>query len=77
MKFFKDLFTEADGTSFDIIPSLSALAVVAAIALQVYVSLHSGVFDILNFSTGISALMIGTGGAMKLKPASSITTTDK
>ena len=68
MKYFKDVFTESDGKSFDIAASLAALAVVMAIALQVYVTVQSKTFDVLNFSTGIGALIVATGGAQRLKP---------
>jgi hypothetical protein len=70
MKFLKDIFTERDGTSFDIIAFLGALALFAAISLQVYVTIKSNTFDILNFGTGITALIVGIGGGQKLKPAS-------
>ena len=74
MKYLQDIFTEADGTSFDISASLAALAVIIAIGLQVYVTIHTNAFDILNFSTGIGALIVSVGASQKLKPQS---TSDK
>ena len=68
MKYFKDLFTEADGKSFDIAASLSAVAVLCAIVFQGYVTFNSKTFDVLNFSTGIAALIVACGGAQKLRP---------
>ena len=70
MKFIIDIFTEADGKSFDIAASLAALAVLCAIVFQGYVTFNSKTFDVLNFSTGIGALIVAVGGAQKLKPAS-------
>ena len=69
MKFFKDIFTESDGVSFDMAAALAALAVVVAIGLQVFVTYKTNVFDILNFSTGIGALIVSVGAAQKLKPS--------
>ena len=70
MKYLRDIFTENDGKSFDIAASLAALAVVCAIIFQGYVTFSSKTFDVLNFSTGIGALIVAVGGAQKLKPAS-------
>lgn len=75
MKYFKDVFTESNGESFDIAASLAALAVIAAITLQVYVTIQSKTFDVLNFSTGIGALIVACGGAQKLKPLAKDPTT--
>ena len=69
MKILRDLFTEADGKSFDISAALGAVAILCAITFQGYVTFNSKSFDVLNFSTGIGALIVGIGGAQKLKPA--------
>lgn len=68
MKFLRHLFTEADGVSFDIGACLGALAVLCAIIFQGYVTFNSNTFDVLNFSTGIGALIVAVGGSQKLKP---------
>ena len=68
MKFIRDIFTEADGKSFDIGACLAAFAVICAIAFQGYVTFNSKTFDVLNFSTGIGALIVAVGGSQKLKP---------
>ncbi len=68
MKFFKDVFTESNGESFDISAALGALAVVCAIAFQGYITYTNKTFDVLNFSTGIGALIVAVGGSQKLKP---------
>jgi len=68
MKFIIDIFTENDGKSFDIAASLAAIAVICAIIFQGYVTFNSKTFDVLNFSTGIGALIVAVGGAQKLKP---------
>jgi hypothetical protein len=68
MKFVRDIFTESDGKSFDIAASLAALAVLCAILFQGYVTYNSKTFDVLNFSTGIGALILSVGGTQKLKP---------
>lgn len=74
MKLFKDIFTETDGESFELIALLGSIALVCAIALQVYVTYNTKTFDILNFSTGIGALLVSIGGGLKLKPASTVIT---
>lgn len=68
MKFFKDIFTEKDGESFELIAALGAIAVVVAIGIQCYVSLKSGSFDIVNYGTGIGLLLAAVGGGQRLKP---------
>jgi hypothetical protein len=68
MKLLKDLFTEKDGESFELLAALGALAVVVALGLQIYVTYRSGTFDLINFGTGITALIVGIGGGQKLKP---------
>lgn len=68
MKLLTDIFTETDGQSFELIALLGSLAFVCAISLQVYVTYNTKTFDILNFSTGIGALLISIGGGLKLKP---------
>ena len=75
MKFFKDIFTEADGHSFDIGACLAACAVVCAIFFQGYVTYNSKAFDVLNFSTGIGALIVACGGSQRLKPQAKDPTT--
>ena len=69
MKFWKDIFTEADGHSFDIGACLAACAVVCAIFFQGYVTFNTKAFDVLNFSTGIGTLIVAAAGSQKLKPA--------
>lgn len=68
MKAIKDLFTESDGETFEVLSILGALAVFIAIVLQVYVTYHSKAFDPIQFGTGITALIVGIGGGQKLKP---------
>lgn len=68
MKIFKDIFTEPDGESFELLAVLGALAVFVAIVLQVYVSYKSNTFDIINFGTGIGLLLGAVGGGQRLKP---------
>lgn len=72
MKLFKDILTETDGESYELLALLGSLALVCAIGLQVYVTYNTKVFDILNFSTGIGALLVSIGGGLKLKPAATI-----
>ena len=68
MKFIRDIFTESDGKSFDISAALGALAVLCAIIFQGYITYTNKTFDVLNFSTGIGALIVAVGGSQKLKP---------
>ncbi len=75
MKAIRDFFTEADGSSYELIAALGALAVVIALALQVYVTAKTGAFDIITFGTGIGALLVSVGGGQRLKPAAPIADT--
>lgn len=70
MNFLRHIFTEANGKSYDVVPVLGALSILVAFLFQGYTVIHSGTFDILNFSAGISALLVAIGGGMKLKPPS-------
>lgn len=72
MKFLRDILTETDGKSYELIALLGSLAIVFAIGLQVYVTYNTKTFDILNFSTGIGALLVSIGGGLKLKPAATV-----
>ena len=67
-KILTDMFTESDGKSFDIGAAMAATAILCAIVFQGYVTFNSKTFDVLNFSTGIGALIVSVGGAQKLKP---------
>lgn len=68
MKFLRDILTETDGKSYELIALLGSLAIVFAIGLQVYVTYNTKTFDILNFSTGIGALLVSIGGGQRIKP---------
>ncbi|MDP4299916.1 hypothetical protein [Leptothrix discophora] len=68
MKLLKDIFTEQDGTSFELLAVLGGAAVVVALGLQIYVTVHTGQFDLMNFGTGIGVLFVAVGGGQKLKP---------
>lgn len=70
MNFLRHILTEADGKSYDVVPVLGSISILVAIIFQGYTMIHTGVFDILNFSTGIGALLVSIGGGMKLKPPS-------
>ena len=70
MNFLKHILTEADGISYDVVPVLGTLSILVAFLFQGYTVIHSGTFDILNFSAGIGALLVSIGGGMKLKPPS-------
>jgi len=70
MNFIRHILTEADGKSYDVVPVLGALSILVALVFQGYTVFHSGTFDILNFATGIGALLVSIGGGMKLKPPS-------
>jgi hypothetical protein len=68
MKLLRDILTETDGKSFELIALLGSVALVCAIVFQGYVTYNTKVFDILNFTTGIGALLVSIGGGLKLKP---------
>ncbi len=70
MNFLKHILTEADGVNYDVVPVLGTLSIFMAFIFQAYTVIHLGTFDILNFATGIGALLVSIGGGMKLKPPS-------
>jgi hypothetical protein len=68
MKWFKDMLTEKDGQSFELLAALGAIGFAAVIVFQGYVTFKNGTFDPLTFTTGLGALLVSIGGGQKLKP---------
>jgi uncharacterized membrane protein len=68
MKLLNDILTETDGKSYELIALLGTVAFIAVILLQAYVTYNTNTFELLNFTTGISTLLVSIGGALKLKP---------
>lgn len=68
MKFFKDIFTEPDGESFELLAALGTVAFFVAIGLTIYVTVKNNNFDIINFGLGTGALIGSISAGQKFKP---------
>ena len=64
----KMLITEADNYTFDIVRILAVVAVVQFLCSELYILIKISTFDAISFGTGIGAVLIATGAALKLKP---------
>ncbi len=69
LKYLKDMFTEDDNESADLMPVIAMLAVLVGIFLEIWVVavIRTQAFDMTNFGLGISALLSALGLAFKLK----------
>lgn len=67
-KFFKDLFTESDGETWDLgrVQGTIAFAVYLSVSFWAY-SVQGQKFDGQNFGVGLAAVMVGYGGMVMLK----------
>jgi len=69
MKWFKDLLTEADGESFDVTILMGVATLTVAFVMTAYMVFWlKKDFDIVQFATGTTAIIAGTGAAARLKP---------
>ena len=61
------LLTDKSNESICIIRALSVVIVFAALGFEGYTVWKSGTFDILNYTTGFSALLAAVGGGAWLR----------
>jgi len=66
----KTALTGKDNESFDFSRILVMLSVLVALVLQCYHTLTTGEFDLMQYGTGIGALLIATGITIKAKEGS-------
>jgi len=67
-KMIKDSLTGVDGESFDIVRVLSALVILVALGLTIYVVVYKDTpFDIQSYGIGIGTIFAALGAALKLK----------
>lgn len=67
-KFFKDLFTLADGTSYDLGRVLWALGVIWYLALGIFaILLNKQAFNFVEAGTGLGLALAGGGAALWAK----------
>ena len=74
MKWLKDLVTDIDNSTYDMIRVLAVLSVVVGLSLQVWVVIRwfgpaPQPFDFQQFGIGLAAMFGGVGVALKLQPA--------
>jgi uncharacterized membrane protein YczE len=67
---FRQLLTETDNETQDVFRWLVVLCVFVGLGLQVFAILKNQHFDMMQYGTGIGALLLGAGAALKLKPES-------
>jgi len=72
MKFIRQLVTDVDNQTYDLIRVLAVLSVVIGLGLQVWVVIRRGPapqpFDFQAFGIGLAAMFGGVGVALKLQP---------
>ena len=69
----KNIITETDGETYELVSILAILSVVIGLSLQVWVVLRPvspEKFDFQQFGIGMAAVFTGVGVALKLKPES-------
>ena len=65
----KQLLTESDNQTQDVFRWLALLSVLVGLGLSIYVVVWKNQpFDLMQFGTGVGAMLMGAGVAMKLKP---------
>ena len=74
-EFLKNIVTETDGMTYELVSVLAVLSVIIGLSLQVWVVIRwfgpaPQAFDFQQFGTGIGAVFLGVGIALKLKPES-------
>ena len=72
-KHIKDMLTETDNETVDVVRVLALLAIAIGLGLQVWVVIRwigpaPQAFDIQSFGIGIGATFAGVGAALKMKP---------
>lgn len=69
MEWLNELLTESDNETQDVFRWLAVASVLVGLGLMVYaVVWKSQPFAMMEFGTGIGALLAGVGVALKLKP---------
>ena len=71
MSWFKDLLTDVDNQTYDLIRVLAVVSVVIGLSLQVWVVIRwhaPQAFDFQQFGIGLAAMFGGVGVALKLQP---------
>lgn len=63
----KHIMTGIDNKTYDVSRVIGALSAIAAIALQSYVTLNTGIFDVQAFSIGMATLLAGVGVSVRVK----------
>jgi hypothetical protein len=66
-KIATQILTGKDNETHDVARWAMVLAVLTAIGLQCYHTVTTGEFDLQQFGIGMGTLLVGSGGAIKLK----------
>ena len=61
------VLTGKDNVTHDVVRWGGAAAIVASLVYEGFVVFSNGVFDIQNFGLGMCTLLVGIGGALKVK----------
>ena len=76
-KWLRDLLTEADGVTYDIVRLLAVLSIFVGLGLSIYsVVIKGQVFSLQDFGIGVGAVFLAVGAALKLGESPAATTTE-
>lgn len=64
----KQNLTLNDNVTFDIFRILAVYALLQFLGSELYILIKTNSFDAMGFGTGIGAVLIAIGAALKLKP---------
>lgn len=62
------MLTESDNKTHDVFRWITLITILVGLGLEIYVVVRGQAFDLMNYGTGIGALVTGAGIALKLKP---------
>jgi len=73
---FKDLLTESDGVTYDLVRWLAVVSILVGLGLSVFSVVVKGqAFSLQDFGIGIGAVFLSVGAALKLKEPTTAQTT--
>lgn len=67
-KVCRDWLTESDNRTHDVCKALAVLAFVVGLGLSIAAFATGKAFNLTEYGTGIGAMFVGIGAALKLKP---------
>ena len=75
-KWLRDIFTETDGVTYDVVRWLAVLSIFVGLGLSIFsVVIKGQAFSLQDFGIGIGAVFLSVGAALKLKEPITASTT--